>query len=170
MKVYLQVFVNYIQDNWSRLIPIVKFFYNNPKNNIINHTSFKLNYYYHPRTSYEKNVDPHLQSKFANKIVIVVRDQIMICKNNLKQTQELEKLFYNKYIKRKSYSSGEKVQFNNKYIKSKRNQKLELKFFDLFKIFQSMKKQDYKLELLKKWKLYDIFHVSILEQQIIRRK
>ena len=32
-----------------------------------------------------------------------------------------------------------------------------------------MEKQDYKLELLKKWRIHDVFHVSLLEQDIIRK-
>ena len=31
-------------------------------------------------------------------------------------------------------------------------------------------KQVYKLELSKKWKIYDVFHVSLLEQDIIKKR
>ena len=33
-----------------------------------------------------------------------------------------------------------------------------------------MGKQTYKLELLKKWRIYDVFHVLLLEQDIIRKR
>ena len=33
-----------------------------------------------------------------------------------------------------------------------------------------MGKQAYKLELPRKWRIYDVFHVSLLEQDITRKK
>ena len=33
-----------------------------------------------------------------------------------------------------------------------------------------MGKQAYKLELPKKWRIYDVFHVSLLEQNITRKE
>lgn len=32
-----------------------------------------------------------------------------------------------------------------------------------------MGKQAYKLDLLTKWKIYDVFHVSLLKQDIMRK-
>ena len=52
---------------------------------------------------------------------------------------------------------------NSNYIKTKRNRKLEAKFFGSFRVFHPVKKQAYKLELLKKWRIHDVFHVSLLE-------
>ena len=37
-----------------------------------------------------------------------------------------------------------------KYIKTKQNQKLKIKFFELFQIFHLVKKQVYKLKVFKK--------------------
>ncbi len=65
MKAYLRLFVNYKQNNWARLLPIAEFAYNNAKNASISHTPFKLNCGYHPRISYEEDVDLHSKSKSA---------------------------------------------------------------------------------------------------------
>lgn len=35
--------MNYEQDDWARLFPMIEFAYNNIKNASINHTLFKLN-------------------------------------------------------------------------------------------------------------------------------
>ncbi len=59
---------------------------------------------------------------------------------------------------------------NSKYIKTKQNKKLENKFFEPFQVFYVIEKQSYKLELSTKWKLYDVFHVSLLEQDTIRKR
>ncbi len=43
---------------------------------------------------------------------------------------------------------GEKVWLNNKDIKTKKNKKLENRFFGPFCVFYAVEKQAYKLELL----------------------
>ena len=58
---------------------------------------------------------------------------------------------------------------NSKYIRTKQNRKLEAKFFGLFQILHPVGKQAYKLDLLTKRKIHDVFHVSLLEQDTTRK-
>ena len=58
---------------------------------------------------------------------------------------------------------------NNKYIKTKRNRKLEAKFFGPFRVLHLVGSQAYKLELPKRWRIYAVFHMSLLEQDITRK-
>ena len=58
---------------------------------------------------------------------------------------------------------------NNIYIKIKRNRKLEAKFFGLFRVLHLMKKQAYKIELPRKERIHDVFHMSLLEQDTTRK-
>ena len=69
---------------------------------------------------------------------------------NLYYTQDLQKQAHNKDIKPRSYALDVKVWLNSKYIKTKRNQKLEAKFFRPFQVLHLLEKQTYKLELPKK--------------------
>ena len=73
-------------------------------------------------------------------------------------------------MKPKGYAPGDKVWLNSKYIKTKQKRKLEAKFFRLFRVLHLLSKQAYKLELLKKQRLHNIFHVSLLEKDITRKK
>ena len=59
---------------------------------------------------------------------------------------------------------------SNKYIKTKQNRKLEAKFFGPFRVLHSIGKQAYKLELPKRWKMHNIFYVSLLEQNTTRKE
>ena len=70
----------------------------------------------------------------------------------------------------KSYTPGDKVWLNSKYIKAKQNRKLEAKFFRPFWMLYPIGKQAYKLQLPKKWRIHNVFHVSLLEQETIRKK
>ncbi len=92
-----------------------------------------------------------------------------VCCQNLLHAQELQKRAHDKGVKSRSYAPGEKVWLNNKYIKTKRNQKLESKFFGPFRVLHAVVKQAYKLELPAKWKIHDVFHMSLLEQDTTRK-
>lgn len=64
-----------------------------------------------------------------------------ICRQNLLHTQNLQKQVHDKRIKPRSYGLGKKVWVNSKQIKTKQNQKLEAKFFELFQVLYSIRKQ-----------------------------
>ena len=46
---------------------------------------------------------------------------------------------------------------------------MEAKFFGPFRVFYPVRKQAYKLELSRKWKIYDVFYVSLLEWNTTRK-
>ena len=50
---------------------------------------------------------------------------MVICRENLYHTQELQKLGHNKDVKLRSYAPDDEGFLNSKYIKTKRNRKLE---------------------------------------------
>ena len=47
---------------------------------------------------------------------------------------------------------------------------METKFFGPFRILHPVGKQVYKLKLPKKWRIHDVFHVSLLEQDNTRKE
>ena len=59
---------------------------------------------------------------------------------------------------------------NSKYIKTKQNQKLKAKFFGPFQVLHLVCKQAYKLKLLKKWRIHNVFHISLLEQDTTKKE
>ena len=75
---------------------------------------------------------------------------MIVCRENLHYAQELQKRAHNKGVKPQNYAPGEKVWLNSKYIKTKRNRKLEAKFLGPFRVLHPIEKQAYKLELAKK--------------------
>ena len=170
IKAYLWAFVNFEQNDWARLLPMAEFAYNNAKNASTGHTPFELNCGYHPRVSYEEDLDPRSKSKSAEEFSAELRDLMAVCRKNLHRAQELQKEAHDKGTKPRSYTPGNKVWLNSKYIKTKRNRKLKSKFFGLFRVLHLVGKQAYKLELPKKWRIHDVFHVSLLEQDTTRKE
>ena len=92
-----------------------------------------------------------------------------VCQQNLHHAQELQKRGNDKGVKPQSYAPGDKVWLSSKHLKTKRNRKLEAKFFGPFRVLHPVSKQAYELELLKKWKIHDVFHVSLLEQDTTKK-
>ena len=58
---------------------MAKFAYNNTKNTSIRHTLFKLNYDYHSKVLFEKDVDSRSRSCFANKLTEELKELIKVC-------------------------------------------------------------------------------------------
>ena len=125
------------------------FAYNNTKNASTGHMLLKLNCGYYPWMSYKKKVDLCSKSKSANELSVELRELIIVCQENLHHAQELQKPAYDNSVKPKNFALSDKIWLESKYIKTKYNQKLEAKFFKLFRVFHPVEKQVYKLELLK---------------------
>ena len=95
---------------------------------------------------------------------------MIVCQENLHRAQKLQKQVNDKGVKSRSYALSDKVWLNSKYIKTKQNQKFEAKFFGPFQVLYPIGKQAYKLELSRKWRIYNVFHVSLLEQDTTRKR
>ena len=111
---------------------MAEFVYNNAKNASTGHTPFELNYGYYLRILYKEEVDSCSKSKSADELSADLRELMFVCRENLHHAQKLQKRAYNKGVKPRSYASDDKVWLNSKYIKTKRNRKLEAKFFGPF--------------------------------------
>ncbi len=68
---------------------MVEFTYNNAKNANTGHTPFELNCDYHPRVSFEENIDPQLRFRSTNKLAKELKELMEVCCQNLLHAQEL---------------------------------------------------------------------------------
>ena len=154
--------MNWERNDWARLLPIVEFI-------STGHMPFELNYGYYLWMSYKKKVDSRSQSKSVDKLLEELKELIIVCCKNLQHVQKLQKQAHDKGVKPQSYAPDKKIWLNSKFIKTKRNRKLEGKFFGPFRMLHPVGKQAYKLELSRNWKIHDIFHVSLLKQDTTRK-
>ena len=114
---------------------MAEFAYNNAKNTNMRYMPFKLNCGYYLYISYKDDIDPYSEFKVANKLTKKLRNLMVIYRKNLQHAQKLQKQAHNKRTKLRSYGTGKKIWLNNKYIKIKCNQILELKFLGLFEFY-----------------------------------
>ncbi len=78
---------------------MIEFVYNNVKNASTGHIPFEINYGYHPKVSFEEDINPYSRSCSAHKLVKELRELIEVCCQNLLHTQELQKRAHDKGIK-----------------------------------------------------------------------
>ena len=148
---------------------MAEFAYNNAKNASTSYTPFKLNCGYHLQVLYKEDLDPCSQSRTAEELSSELQKLMTVCQQNLYHVQELQKRANNKGVKPQSYALGNKVWLSSKHFKTKRNCKLEAKFLGLFQVLHPIDKQVYKLKLPKKWRIHNVFHVLLLEQDTIKK-
>ena len=83
MEAYLQAFVNFEQNDWARFLPMAEFAYNNAKNASTGYTPFELNCGYHPRISYEEDLNPRSKSRIVEELFSKLQELMIVCQHNL---------------------------------------------------------------------------------------
>ncbi len=78
---------------------MVEFTYNNAKNASTGHTPFELNCGYHPRVSFEEDVNPRSRYLSANELEEEMRELMEVCCQNLLHAQKLQKRAHDKGVK-----------------------------------------------------------------------
>ena len=149
---------------------MAEFAYNNAKNTSTGYTPFELNCGYYLCVSYEEDLDLCWKSRTAEKLSFKLWELMIVCQQNLHHAQELQKRGYDKGVKPQSYAPSEKVWLSSKYLKTQQKHKLEAKFLGLFRVLHPVGKQAYKLELPKKWRIHNVFHVLLLEQDTTKKR
>ena len=83
MEAYLWAFVNFEQNNWAKLLPIVESAYNNAKNSSTSHRPFKLKCGYHRHISFEEDTHLCCPLKSAVELSAKLGDLMTVCLENL---------------------------------------------------------------------------------------
>ena len=162
LEQYIRLYVNYLQDDWTGLLPIAEFAYNNSYHSSIGMTPFFCNYGYHPRleVSLHKSLVPsadewstHLQRLHVQAI------------ENLKFAQARHAKYAN--LKRSpspEYEEGQKVWLLRRNIFTLRpSDKLDAKRLGPFAIERKVSQAAYRLKLPASMKIHPTFHVALLE-------
>ena len=87
MDVYLCVFVNWKQDDWTQLLPILQFAYNNSKNASMGHISFELNCGYYPCVFFKDKCNTCFRSFLAKGLAVEFEKLMNVCHQNLLHAQ-----------------------------------------------------------------------------------
>ena len=85
------------------------------------HIPFKLNCGYDSHVSFEDECNACSKSSSIKDLAMKLRELMNVCCQNFLHVQDFQKQAHDKWVKPQSYALGEKVWFNSKHIKTKKN-------------------------------------------------
>jgi Integrase zinc binding domain/RNase H-like domain found in reverse transcriptase/Chromo (CHRromatin Organisation MOdifier) domain/Integrase core domain len=168
LEQYLRIYCDFHQDDWSQLLPLAEFVYNNAKNSSTQMSPFYANYGYHPRASMKVRPEPSVYENPAAESLVQHLDTVH---NELRLGLEYAQETYKRKFDRKAkpappFKVDDLVWLNRKNIATTRpSLKFDYKRFGPFKILKIVgdSKLAFQLELPPQWRIHDIFHASLLD-------
>jgi hypothetical protein len=161
---YIRVFGNYQQNDWTSLLPLAQFTYNNSQHSSIGTTPFYANYGYHPETHFTS--DQLSQVPKAEERIKHLKETQEHLKINLQRAIADYKLYYDQDKKKPpSFQTNDNVWLVHHQVRGTRpSRKLDNKRLGPYKIIRKLSNNTYKLKLPASMRIHPVFHVSHLEQ------
>ena len=167
LEQYLRIYCDYHQDDWSQLLPLAEFVYNNAKNVSTGTSPFYANYGRHPRHT----IRVRQTATIANPSAEALTQKLQRTHDELRTHLESARATYKKYHDRHTqpppaFKPGDLVWLKRTNIKSVRPaQKLDSKCLGPFRILEAVgqSKLAFRLELPPNLKIHPVFHVHLLD-------
>ncbi len=164
LEQFLRAYINYKQDNWTTLLPLAQFVYNNNANQTTKETPFFANYGRHPTLEH----DAHELQVYSD-LAQLQHSEITALHEQLKQELLLaaarSSLQANKHRScGPDFKEGDSVYLRRKNIKTQRpSNKLDHTKLGPFKISKALGPVTFRLELPATMRIHPVFHKSLLE-------
>ncbi|SOV01837.1 uncharacterized protein UDID_18810 [Ustilago sp. UG-2017a] len=169
LEQYLRGYSNHLQTNWSDLLPLAKFSYNNAEHASTQLTPFFANYGYHPRFSFD-NTDPASLPLFPaarsyadqlKQLHEYVRGELD--KANRRSAEQFDK----HHLPSPQFQPGDRVWLSADNIRSLRpTKKLDYRHLGPFSVSKVISSHAYRLQLPPSMKIHNVFHVDRLEPYV----
>jgi hypothetical protein len=163
LEQYLRIFCNYEQSDWSEMLPMAEYAYNNSVTSATGMSPFYANYGFHPRTNWPtqvvgRNLQSEVYTHWLEQTHEAVRDQ-------LKRTRErMNRYFDERKLEGPKFQVGDKVLLNGKDLNTKRpSKKLDDKHYGPFVITKLVGNRAAQLELPSSMRIHPVFHIGLLE-------
>jgi len=170
IEAYLRAFVSREQDDWVSLLPMAEFAYNNSVTVGNWMTPLFANYGLHPAT-----IDPRTGEPL-NSASTIYAHWMQAIQEESRQGLEAAQEWMRRYadpprIIPPAHQVGDLVMLNGRNIKTRRpTKKLDHKNHGPFQIEKIVSPLAVRLILPRKWKIHNVFHVSLLEQRWIPQR
>ena len=163
-KQYLHVYYNYQQDNWSELLPLVKFAYNNTPSATTSVSPFFADKRYHPNITVhpECNITSSWACDFAvnlDELQSTLKAKISVAQQHYQKSTDAW------YSPTSNFKVGKKVFIKIKFFQTTcSSKKLSKKYLGPYKIIAQPGTLSFTLCLSESiHSVYSVFHVSMLE-------
>ncbi len=169
---YFWFFCLYMQNDWAKLLFMIKFVDNNALFSVIFSISFFLNKDFHSRMSFELDVSEYessrerLQTAKVENISEHMNKTLKFARESLVKTQKQMMKQVNKHRKEVDYKIESKMFLNKRNIVIARFfKKLDDKMLDSF-INLDLVNSSYKLKLSESMHVHDVFHSDLLRSAV----
>lgn len=162
---YLRVYCCEEQDNWAELLLQAETAYNHSV-----HSSTSISPYEAVHGTTPRFEEPPADSRLEGEIpaakdrverIRIIRTQMA---DRLRVAQESQAKYYNRSHKPQSYVTGDLVLLSTRNLKlATVNKKLSPKQIGPFAILSKIGSQAYRIRLPPRYRIHDVFHVSLLE-------
>lgn len=168
LEQYLRCFSDHLQDNWSDLLPLAEFSYNNTSHSATTMSPFFVNKGYHPTAFFSTNEPPSpdsITSPAAQSYADELKNLHKFAQEEISKAQAQSAQQYDK--KRQpapNFQEGDKVWLSAENIRSLRpTKKLDHRQLGPFPVAKKVNSHAYRLDLPPSMKIHNVFHVSRLE-------
>ena len=173
VETYLRTFVKSDQSNWSELLDLAKFAYNNSLHSSTKHTPFEANYGYHPLDPSSNPNPPHTSVPASDEHLRRLRSIHTQLLENLRSAASTQARYYNRKVLELTdkegnplFKVGDRVWLNGKNVRRLRPKvKLDQRMLGPFTIIGTTPSPlAFKLDLPPSLSaLHPVFHVNLLE-------
>ena len=166
LEYYLRVYCNFKQNNWSKLLSMTQFVYNNSKHSSIDQVSQEL------LSEYVANLDNDSVSNFSRRETTFATNRAKALRNNRAHLMNLWKAIFEQQIKyynenhiMKSFEFEKKMLLRDVNIRTLRlKKKIDHRQLNSFEIVKKIDTQTYELNLFEQYRfIHFVFHVSLFE-------
>jgi len=164
LEQYLRVYCNYQQDNWSELLPLAEFVYNNAPSATTGVSPFFANKGYHPNLSVYPERD--IASSRAHDFVIDLDELQSTLKEEIANAQRQYKASTDfRRQQPPDFQAGQSVFVKSQYFRTTHpSKKLSEKYLGPYEIIAQPSPQSFTLCLPDTMRaVHPVFHVSMLE-------
>jgi len=153
-------------DNWDEFLFAAEFAVNNAVNASMTFTPFFLNYGEHPPTPLTCEISS-TKSPAADELAEQIKGSVLLAQRYLKDAQARQSKHANKRRTPLSLKVGDKVLVSTRNFRLNVRQPAKAKvlprFVGPFEVTKVVNSVAYKVKLPDKYKIHDVFHVSLLK-------
>jgi len=167
LEQYLCVYCNYQQDNWSQLLPLAEFAYNNASSATTGVSPFSANKGYHPNLSVYPERD--IAFSYAHDFVLNLDELQGMLKEKIAKAQRQYQPFTNfRQQQPLDFQVGQLVFIRSQYFRTTRpSKKLSENYLGPYEIIAQPSPQSFTLCLLDTMRaVHPVFYVSMLKPAI----
>jgi hypothetical protein len=163
LEAYVRAFCRYDQGDWADILPFAEYAYNNSASSATNVSPFYANYGFHPRKTWGKDVG--IKNPTAHCRVHWTVEVHEACREALGKARERMGKFYDrKRTPAPTYAVDDLVMLDMRNIKTRRpTRKFDQKKQGPFRITKVVSRSAVRVDLPRRWRIHDVFHVSLLE-------